>query len=210
MDVLIDQMLKKAEGEKEPFVIISFDVPSENKEWETEEKATEVRTKRQSVSTHLFTYGCIVQKSVYMIATGRARKAIEYIENVYSNADYSKDVSLKVIGTVFKETAIQILESFIKESMEKMWESLEVAEARIMNASEKPDTEKKAKNGKAKDDPEILLPKIKQELYAQMRTINSVKEKIEDLKTLNHPKTDSYDDELRALENKRREIFRRF
>lgn len=207
MTIIEEKMIKNAEGQKEPFLVVSYDVPSENQEGLKEPEKLELRTKRLLISNEFYLKGTQVQKSVYIVSTDRVRHMLEFINNRYEGTKFEKLVNVRVIGAVFKETVISVLKETIDNNLNDLWERVELIEGKVNDfnmkkEASKSDTVDYEKEGKEKN-------KLKQQLYAQNRNFTSIDGKILDLGKIGYMKADDYKEKLRKLVIKRSSVLRR-
>jgi hypothetical protein len=206
MNALIEKMIQKAEGDKQPFVIVSYDVPSENTDNYNAEEKKNVRSKRMAIFNHCFLHSTQVQMSVYMFATEKVRVFMDKFDKEYAGTPYENQANLKLIGTVFMDTAISIMTNFIKTNMDKISEEVELADAQ--------DHQKREAWGKAAGAKEQLMRDAyvtfsttkKSELYQHSRILNSIREKISELKSINYTKTDEIELRFSKLEQSRSKV----
>jgi hypothetical protein len=199
-------MIQKAEGEKQPFVIISYDVPSENTDNYNETEKMDVRSKRMAIFNHCYIHGTQVQQSVYMFATEKVRVFMDKFDKEYADSPYEKAANIKLIGTVFMDTAIEIMTNFIKANLDKISEAVELADAQN---KQKKDEWGKASGTKAdvlRDAYVTFTATKKSELYQHSKIMNSVKEKIAELKNINYPKADEYETRFLKLDRQRSNV----
>jgi hypothetical protein len=208
MTKINEKLLKEAEDNKakEPFLLVIYDVPSENREGITDNDKIELRSKRMAVTNELFLKGAMLQKSAYIVRTEKVREVIDYIDGQYNGSKWEKEVNVRIAGTVFKDTVLDVLKESVTKNLNDLWEKLDLIQAKANDfklACEKDKVADYEKQDKFKQT-------LKQQLYQQNRTINSVKERIEDLKSLGYQKTEEMTEKLESFTTKRRNILYHF
>jgi len=211
MSVITEKMIKQAEGQKEPFLVVSYDVPSENLTNLNEVDKVFVRTKRLEISNEFYHKGTQLHKSVYIVATEKVREMIDFVEKRYWDTPFKHEASVKIIGTVFKETVIEVLEKAIKDNLDEIWNSVELISSKVDDFNiKKAHSKRKIKNDVVdfeKEDKEKA--KMKQQLYSQNRTLNSIEEKIKDMEKINYTKIDELKQKFDKLRIERRNAIRK-
>jgi len=203
-----EKLLKEAEDNqaKEPFLLIIYDVPSENRENLTDKEKIELRSKRMAVTNELFLKGAMIQKSAYIVRTEKVRDVIDYIDKQYSTTKWEPEVNVRIAGTVFKDTVLDVLKESVTKNLSELWDKLELIQAKAGDFKLACEKEKVADYEKQ----DKFKQALKQQLYQQNRTINSVKERIEDLKSLGYAKTEEMTEKLENFTTKRRNILYHF
>ena len=140
--IISADMLKKAE-EDSKFVVISYDLPSENfiskkddKEATAHKKA--LTRKRMEVGYYFYKNCVRLNQSVYVANKEKVKGLIEIVENAYEDVPkkYSKNVNVKVVGSVYEQVIEQMLVIDMDNLLKKIKEELELLEADITQLSE--------------------------------------------------------------------------
>lgn len=190
----IDKVKRTKNKEGEHFFTVSYDLPSESREFsdKDEEKAEEIRKKlkrkRLDIHKRAKLYGVMLGQSVYVIRTGKALNFIDLIENKYEDSEFEDDVKVNIVGEVYKDVVLNLLDEYLDDNTHEMREKLEKIQAKISGA----------------DDDE--LSSMKSKLYYLKEDVDVMENRVDDLKELDRDKSAEYNNRVRALKEKREEL----
>jgi len=143
MEILVNKdVLNKCKAQDDKFIVCSFDLPCENftvkKETEEIKKLKKVlATTRIMAGYNFYSSGVRLNKSVYIIATQRINDLLSAVESLYANAnlpeEHIKKVNIKLVGTVFEDTVMDLLTVDISHLLKDIKGDLELLSIQIAN-----------------------------------------------------------------------------
>jgi hypothetical protein len=194
------EMLKKAEEQKEKFVVVGFDLPCENIDLPENDGNKKLKgllaTHRVGVGNYFYSNGVRLNKSVYILRVDRVDKCLIEIEKRYVEIPqkYSKKVNVKIVGTVFKDVIQDLLIKDIAGLLKNIREDLELLDVDVSNRREPNWSDERAKNSYAK-----LSEKLMKRAYKISRKERIVENRCEDLNELNEDISKKKKEELEKM-----------
>jgi len=144
------------------FVTISYDLLSENRKHLDDKQKRAYRTMRLTAYREITKQAIKLNQSTYIIKASRLHEILKRIEDIYR--DELNNISLEIVGNVYEDVAISLLqqdidhlENMIKEEIEKAQMILEDDEAE-----------------------EEEIEKAKKRLYRLRHSIDALRNRIED------------------------------
>jgi hypothetical protein len=204
------EMLKKAEEQKEKFIVTAFDLPCENIDLPENEENKKLKgllaTHRVGVGNFFYQNGVRLNKSVYILRVDRVDKCLIEIEKRYVEipSKFSKKVNVKIVGTVFKDVIQDLLIRDIVNLLKGMREELELLDADVSNRREPNWADERAKNSYAKQSEKLM-----KRAYKISRRERIVENRCEDLKDLNEDISKKKNEELEKMKKAREGIMER-
>lgn len=192
---------EKGDGKTDKFLVISYDLPSENLMSKEDENGKNLLNKRLKVGNTVRAKGVYLSDSCYIVNIERMEDLLKTIEETYSelSKEFAERVNVQVIGNAYSDVVLELLKTDIKEMTAKLKNDLEVSEARIDsirkgNAS----SQMKQKNLNAE----------RNKLYAVLNMIRILRNRIEDLKTIDSISADEHQKTADKLQKHRDDLIK--
>lgn len=203
-------MLKKVESESSDFIVISYDLPSENFVAKDTDETKKIKrmlvNRRMDISYYFYKYCVRLNQSVYVANKDKVKKLIEIVEDAYNDVPkpYSNKVNVKVVGSVYEQVIEQMLIADIENLLKKAKEELELLEADLSQLSE-PIWNNKRSEGAYERKRKSLINRAYKIAYKE----DVIKNRTADLSIINKDKSIFYYTKKNSLKDVRRSIIRR-
>ena len=174
MQLIAPEILDKAKKEAEKgiqFLVISYDIPSEQLSKKVEQKRI-LLGKRMEISKYCGVNGIYLNNSSYIIPIAKIEEVIKKFDETYADLDLDKfPVNVKIIGSAYAEVVKDILLVSLKNLYENLKAKLELIEAKIDEA-----------RGKTIEFDK--LQELQKQLYAIRPHEKILENRVEDLKAI--------------------------
>jgi hypothetical protein len=133
--LIAKDMLERVTKTNDKFVVVCFDLPSENINSKDEKLKKSLACKRITIGNSFYACGVRLNKSVYVIKTEKVNKLLSDVEKTYIGLpkEIVDIVDVKIVGKVFDEVIEKLLFDDINKLMADMKEQLELLDVDIRN-----------------------------------------------------------------------------
>ena len=201
MLVKTDLILKKVDEEKAKgtrYLVIAYDVPSENIQSLEPKIKRQLKTARLTFSRVMSLYGFQINNSVYAVHVDRIPTILDRLTEIYAQIPehLSNKIDLALIGNAYEDTLKELIENYVKKQINRIRDDLDLIDAKLTDLKEN-----------SEDIDEKQLKQIKSKLHTFRFKLDCLHGRIYDLSNLG-VRVNNYMAKWTALESLRNNLLR--
>lgn len=187
--------LKEEKSRNTKFLVISYDLPSENRDSLDLEEKKMLHTARTNIMNCMKRNCVYLADSVYIVAVSRMELVLAEFSLQYEGFERERFcINLKIVGNAYSDVIFNLLKGVIEKSFAENTDKLELLEARLFDL---------------KDVEFLMKNRCKKELVGIRRRLLDTEKRIEDLCLIDEVCGKKYHEEFMVIDGFRAELFDR-
>jgi len=203
MNLIDKRILSRVKESKANFLTLTYDLPSEFQKGLKDEEKDEIKYNRMQITKHMKIVGTFLNNSVYIVPVESVEGILRKFSSIYYKS--MKGVSLKIVGSVFDETAKEVILKNIDTQLTDTTDKLEKFKLELESYREKTrDSDNEKVRKKLFED----WKKATNRVYKIGDTEELIRCRCEDLNILDINLSNKKREELRKMIDLRKEVLR--